>query len=68
MLTNLPPESDVIIDGSNSRFIDQDVLEVIHDFKHNAYTKAIIVQLENIQERYLVPPLKEMIYKPENYN
>lgn len=67
-LTHLPKESDVIIDGTNSRFIDQDVLEVIHDFKHNAYTKAIIVQLENIEERYVVPPLKEMIYKPENHN
>lgn len=67
MLTHLPKESDVIIDGSNSRFIDQDVLEVIHDFKHHAYTKAIIVQLENIQERYVVPPLKEMVYKSENY-
>ena len=67
-LTHLPKESDVIIDGTNSRFIDQDVLEVINDFKHNAYTKAIIVQLENIEERYVVPPLKEMIYKPENQN
>lgn len=66
MLTHLPAESDVIIDGSNSRFIDQDVLEVIQDFKHHAYTKSIIVQLVNIQERYVVPPLKEMIVKPEN--
>jgi len=65
-LTHLPKESDVIIDGSNSRFIDQDVLEVIHDFKHNAYTKATIVTLENIKDRYVVPSLKEMIYKPEN--
>jgi MFS superfamily sulfate permease-like transporter len=65
-LTHLPKESDVIIDGSNSRFIDKDVLEVIHDFKHHAHTKAIIVQLENIQKRYDVPPLKEMIYKPKN--
>ncbi|NEU07435.1 SulP family inorganic anion transporter [Flavihumibacter sp. R14] len=67
-LTHLPMESDVIIDGSNSRFIDQDVLEVIHDFKHNAYTKAIIVKLEKIKDRYDIPPLKEMIYKPENIN
>ena len=65
-LTHLPDESDVIIDGSNSRFIDKDVLEVIHDFKHHAYTRAIIVTLENVKDRYVVPPLKEMIYKPEN--
>lgn len=68
MLTHLPQETDVIIDGTNSRFIDQDVLEVIHDFKHNAYTKAIIVQLVNIKEYYVVPPLKEMISKSENYS
>ena len=66
MLTHLPSETDVIIDGSNSRFIDQDVLEVIHDFKHHAYTKSIIVQLVNIEQRYAVPPLKEMIVKSEN--
>lgn len=64
-LNNLPPESDVIIDGTNSKYIDPDVLEVIHNFKHNAYSKAIIVRLENIKHRYDVPQLKEMIYKPE---
>ena len=65
-LTHLPDESDVIIDGSNSRFIDQDVLGVIHDFKHHAYTRGIIVTLEHIKDRYTVPPLKEMIYEPQN--
>ena len=64
-LTHLPKESDVIIDGTNSRYIDLDVLEIIHNFKHYAYTKAIIVQLVNIKDRYEVPPLKEMILKPE---
>ncbi|PRY54428.1 SulP family sulfate permease [Arcticibacter pallidicorallinus] len=64
-LNNLPPESDVIIDGTNSKYIDPDVLEVIHNFKHNAYSRAIIVKLENIKHRYDVPQLKEMIYKPE---
>lgn len=65
-LTHLPKESDVIIDGTSSRFIDHDVLEVIHNFKHHAHTKAIIVQLENIKGHYEVPRLKELIYKPEN--
>ena len=64
-LTHLPKESDVRIDGTNCRYIDPDVLEVIHNFKHNAYTKGIIVILENIQERYDIPALKELIYKPE---
>lgn len=63
-LTSLPKGSDVIIDGSNSRYIDPDVLETIHNYKHNAYTKGIIVQLLDIKDRYDVPPFKEFIYKP----
>ena len=64
-LNHLPKESDVIIDGSESMYIDKDVLEIIENFKHNAYTKATIVKLVNIREKYDVPPLKDMIYKPE---
>jgi MFS superfamily sulfate permease-like transporter len=63
-LTSLPKGSDVIIDGSNSRYIDPDVLEIIHNYKHNAYTKGIIVQLQEIKEQYDVPPLKELMYNP----
>ncbi|TFF38777.1 SulP family inorganic anion transporter [Mucilaginibacter psychrotolerans] len=62
-LTSLPKGSDVIIDGSNSRYIDPDVLETIHNYKHNAYTKGIIVQLIDIKDRYDVPPFEELIYK-----
>jgi len=66
MLTSLPAESTVIIDGTNSRFIDQDVLETIHNFKHNAYTKAIIVQLVEIHDHYDVPKLKELKFNVSN--
>jgi MFS superfamily sulfate permease-like transporter len=59
-LTSLPKGSDVIIDGSHSRYIDPDVLEIIQNYKHNAYTKGIIVQLQDIKERYDIPPLKEL--------
>jgi len=59
-LTHLPAESDVIIDGTNALYIDKDVLEIIDNFKHNAYTKATIVQLVNIKDHYEIPPLKEM--------
>lgn len=61
-LTNIPKESTVVIDGSNSRYIDQDVLETINNFKHNAYTKGIIVQLQDIKQYYEVPKLKELIH------
>ncbi len=60
-LTHLPPESDVVIDGTESRYIDKDVLEIIENFKHNAYTKATIVKLVNIKDHYEIPPLKEMV-------
>lgn len=65
-LTHLPKESDVKIDGTNCRYIDPDVLEVINNFKHNAYTKAIIVELKNIRDIYDVPKLSELVYKPQN--
>ncbi|MBE7174841.1 MAG: SulP family inorganic anion transporter [Mucilaginibacter polytrichastri] len=64
-LTHLPKQSTVIIDGTQSRYVDPDVLEIIHNFKHNAYTKGIIVQLENLRDSYTLPPLKEMIYDPD---
>lgn len=63
-LTSLPKSSDVVIDGTNSRYIDPDVLEIIHNFKHNAFTKGIVVQLKGIKDRYDVPKLKELNYKP----
>lgn len=64
-LTHLPKEANVKIDGTNCRYIDPDVLEVIHNFKHSAFTKAIIVELVNIKDRYDIPKLNELIYKPE---
>ncbi len=63
-LTSLPKGTDVVIDGSNSRYIDPDVIEIIHNYKHNAYTKGIIVQLVDIKDKYDVPPLKELMYNP----
>ncbi|RXF69505.1 SulP family inorganic anion transporter [Arcticibacter tournemirensis] len=64
-LNHLPHESDVVIDGSNSRYIDPDVLEIIRNFKHSAYSKGIIVQLKNIKHKYDIPQLKDLIYTPE---
>lgn len=63
-LNNLPEESDVIIDGTDSMFIDKDVLEIIHNFRHNAFTKGTIVEIVNIKDHYDIPRLKELVYKP----
>ncbi len=57
MLTKIPRETNVVIDGTNARYIDPDVLEIINNFKHNAYTKGIIVQLEHIRKSYIVPKM-----------
>ena len=37
------------------------MLETIYNYKHNAYTKGIIVTLENIKNHYVVPKLDTKI-------
>jgi MFS superfamily sulfate permease-like transporter len=61
VLNKIPKETNVIIDGTNSRYIDPDVLETIFNYKHNAYTKGIIVSLVDIKKHYSVPKLNEKI-------
>jgi MFS superfamily sulfate permease-like transporter len=51
-LEDLPEGSHVIIDGSRSRFIDYDVLEVINDFKDTAIFKNIKLELIKIKDVY----------------
>jgi SulP family sulfate permease len=64
MLSKLPNESEVIIDGSNSKYIDPDVIEIIKNYKHNAYSKGIIVRLHDIKSKYDMPKFKELNYEP----
>ncbi|UKT62835.1 SulP family inorganic anion transporter [Pedobacter mucosus] len=66
VLTSIPKETNVIIDGSNSRYIDPDVLETIFNYKHNAYTKGIIVTLESIQKHYAIPKLTNKVVEEIN--
>ena len=61
-LTSIPESSHVIIDGTNSRYIDVDVLEIIHNYKHNAFTKGIIVELQNVKDKYEIPVFKGLNY------
>jgi MFS superfamily sulfate permease-like transporter len=53
--THLPNDSKVIIDATNSRFIDHDVIEIIYNFKNNAYTRNIEVELIEVKEKYDIP-------------
>lgn len=51
-LDELPEDSHVIIDGSRSRYIDYDVLEVINDFKDTAKLRRIKFELKKIKDVY----------------
>jgi MFS superfamily sulfate permease-like transporter len=66
VLNNIPKETNVIIDGGNSRYIDPDVLETIFNFQHHAYTKGILVTLESIKKHYNVPKLTDKIIQDIN--
>ncbi len=67
-LDHLPRNSHVIIDGTRSRFIDPDVLEIIQNFAQGSVSKGINVELQNIREEYKVPRLKELIFNPAKNN
>ncbi|HEY8401278.1 MAG TPA: carbonic anhydrase, partial [Cytophagaceae bacterium] len=54
-LEGLPVNSEVIIDASNSKFIDFDVLDVIEEFKKQAQLKNIKVTVLNLKEAYTMP-------------
>jgi len=49
-LDYLPENSQVIIDGSQSKQIDHDALELIHNFKKTALERNINFKLKNVPE------------------
>ncbi len=50
-LNEVPENSNLLIDGSRSKFIDPDVLELLHEFeKHGSKPRRIEVKLKNIPE------------------
>jgi len=44
-LSRIPKDAHVVIDGSKSKFIDDDILEIIEDFKINAPSKNIKIEI-----------------------
>jgi len=50
LLDEIPPNSEVEISGTDSVYIDQDVLEVIQEFKQKAHHKKIQLKLKDIPE------------------
>lgn len=70
-LNRLPNDSEVIIDGSASKRVHPDILEIIDDFKENAKTRNIQVSTVNVTEkRSLETPTKfnELILVGQNGN
>jgi carbonic anhydrase len=51
-LSKIPKNTHVIIDGSKSKFIDDDILEIIEDFKINAPSKNIKVEIVDVEDKY----------------
>ena len=51
-LSRIPKNAHVVIDGSKSKFIDADILEIIEDFKINAPSKNIKVELVDVEDKY----------------
>jgi MFS superfamily sulfate permease-like transporter len=60
-LSQVPDESTVIIDGSSSKYIDPDVLEIMHNYKHNAFSRGIVVQFYEVRKSYQSAKLKENV-------
>lgn len=50
MLDTIPEYSIVEIDGSDSVYIDQDILEIFHDFKPKAHNRHIQLIMKNIPD------------------
>jgi MFS superfamily sulfate permease-like transporter len=53
MLNHVPGNARVIIDGSHSRVIDYDVVEIINNFKTNAHMKNIKLEVVGIDNNKL---------------
>lgn len=66
-LNHLPADSHVVIDGTKSAYIDQDVREIIEDFKTNAPTRNITVEVLNLDNKTIVQPSLKTILN-ENTN
>ncbi|MFT4524453.1 MAG: MFS superfamily sulfate permease-like transporter [Granulosicoccus sp.] len=57
-LSQIPDDSNVEIDASKTHFMHHDVLEIIEDFKVNAESRNITVQVSNLGENLnQLPPL-----------
>jgi len=66
-LNNLPAGSQITIDSSKAIHVDQDVLEILNDFKENAKHKDIELHMIKTPVRELEKPL-EMIERIDHHS
>ena len=50
LLDKIPEDANVVIDGTDSVYIDLDILEIFHDFKAKAHQKNITLTMINIPD------------------
>ncbi|MBK1439743.1 SulP family inorganic anion transporter [Parapedobacter sp. ISTM3] len=63
--------NEIVIDGSHSRYIDKDVIEVIKDFEQHAVSKGKTIELVGIVNKKNVPNIKrftQSILKNDSLN
>lgn len=54
-LEKMPAGANIIIDARNARYIDQDILEVIGEFRHDSVRRGISVEFRNFPPAHQVP-------------
>ncbi len=58
-LSQLPNDTHVIIDASRTRSIHPDVVEIIEDFRHNAKTRDITLELQGFESSGAPDPVEQ---------
>ena len=56
----LPPNSEIVIDATHSKYLDYDVFEVIRDFKKEAPLKNIQLTLQNVRGFGILKPIENV--------
>jgi MFS superfamily sulfate permease-like transporter len=51
-IESIPPNSNVLIEGSNVHFFDHDIIEIISDFQQSAPTKNITIEIKKTQHAH----------------
>ncbi len=59
-LSKVPKNAHVVIDGSKAKYIDDDILEIIEDFKINAPSKNIKIEIIDVNDKFEVIENEEL--------